>query len=190
MAILIFILLFSVYLIFFTIVSFFIMLEYLADGSASFPYPGEPCGVSVFLILIIISVVNFPIALKVNRFARSEKSVRALYIFIFYPIIFVSYMVATIDEVFQTAFILGFPLLLAGSILLPYAAIIMSNEASRVIKENIVVISCFNCRYTFEMHRRAPEQHCPLCGATNKNIFAPGIAPDELRGTFSQVNHK
>ena len=99
-------------------------------------------------------------------------------------------MVATIDELFQTAFILGFPLLFAGSILLPYAAIIMSSEASRVIKENIVVISCFNCRYTFEMHRREAEQRCPLCGAINKNIFAPGVAPSELRGTGSQVNHK
>jgi hypothetical protein len=78
-------------------------------------------------------------------------------------------MMATMEYGFQTSLIYGFPFYLLGVILFPYGAFIIHREARTVVYENMVLIYCQNCNYTFEMHRLDSERRCPFCGVLNQN---------------------
>jgi hypothetical protein len=99
---------------------------------------------------------------------------RVMYISIFYPLLIISFLLATIEDTFQTAFIFGFPVFVIGIFILPYSAHVMNKEARVVVKGNAVLIYCKNCYYPFEMFKTEKTQRCPLCGTSNDNYFLSG----------------
>lgn len=146
-------------------------IEYIEDQSVSFPFELPGCLVLFLIMLFLVYLTNIANGIMVTRISRSEKSLRALYIFIFYPVLLLSYLIASYEEIFQTALIFGFPLFLAGAVLMPYGALVIHTEAHMAVYRNLAINYCLNCRYPIQMHREDKERRCPMCGAMTGNIY-------------------
>ncbi len=85
------------------------------------------------------------------------------------PVILILFMLATISELFQSSFILGFPIFIIGAIFYPIGGLIIDKEARMMLNRNLLVISCHNCFYTLELNKQEKERLCPLCSAKNLN---------------------
>ncbi|MCK5561619.1 MAG: hypothetical protein KAJ51_13535 [Thermoplasmata archaeon] len=146
-------------------------MAYVGDQTVSFPFELPVCLVLFFIFLVFIFILNVSNAIIVTRISKSTKSLRALYIFIFYPILLLSYLIACYEEFFQTALIFGFPIFIAGMILLPYGALVINTEARITLFQNLVINYCQNCYYPIQMHRDDQERRCVMCGTMTKNIY-------------------
>lgn len=167
---LLFTLIIGLLLVIITLFSLIVLIEYYSEESASLPIQMALCLPLSFIMLIFITIYNILNAHMINMVSESSQSTRAFYILLFYPIILLSYMMATLEYGFQTSLIYGFPFYLIGVILLPYGAFVIHREAKMVVNKNMVLIYCQNCNYTFEMHRLDTERRCPFCGVLNQNI--------------------
>jgi len=154
----------SFFLILITFFSFLVFIEFTLEESVSFPLYLTLCLPLFFIMLLMMFTINIYNGYLVSKASDTLQSMRAFYIFIFYPILLISFMIATMEDGFQTSLIYGFPIFFLGVIFLPYSALIIHREALGMVNKNTVLIYCYNCRYTFEMHRLDLEKRCPLCG--------------------------
>ncbi len=176
------------------LVSFFIGMDYVMNGSVNsgFGIQEEFCCLSVAFILMIIVVggtgFNVFNAVSVSRRTKSKTSLRALYIFIFYPILAVSFVIPSIDDLFITSMIFGLPVFLLGMILLPFATFTLMREAFKISKKEYVVSSCTYCNFPFRRESETTEGMCPRCGAYNS--FTPGQADNVNRPQSQEAVHR
>ncbi len=162
---------FALFLGAFSIIAFIVFIQYIEDGSSSLPFFTFCCMPLLFVLTIFLVFLNSFNALLVYRTSRSNTSLRVFYFFVFYSLILLLFMLATISELFQSSFILGFPIFITGAIFYPIRGLIIDKEARRTLNKNLLVISCHNCFYTLEFNKQEKERICPLCGAKNMNPF-------------------
>jgi hypothetical protein len=148
-----------------------LMIDYLEDGSTSFPFELPLMAVGFMFFFLFLFFLNLSNAIIVARVTRSKNSLRALYFFIFYPILLLSFFAANYSTDFKAAFIFGFPIFVVGALLLIYNAVNINKEARLTFYQNMRVIHCTNCRYPVQMHQLDPERRCPVCGEEVKNVF-------------------
>jgi hypothetical protein len=160
-------------LLLFAFISFMQFTAYLEDGSVGAFFQITPCIIAFIIVFVITYIFNISSGLIVARASKSNKSLRAFYILLFYPIILLCFLFSSIAEGFQTVFIFGFPFFILGAILMVYAVHTVKGEAHVIMNKNLLIFYCFNCRYLFEMHRLEKERRCPWCGAININQFHP-----------------
>ncbi len=155
----------------FSIIAFIVFNQYIEDGISSPPYFTLGCMPLLFILTIFLAFLNSFNALLVYRGSKSNTSLRVFYFFIFYSLILILFMLATISELFQSSFILGFPIFIIGAIFYPIGGLILANEARMLLNRNLLIISCHNCFYTLELNKREKERLCPLCSTKNLNPF-------------------
>lgn len=158
----------SFFLMLITFLSFLVFMEYTFEESVLFPFYLSLCLPLFFTMLLLFITINIHNGYFVSKVSDTPQALRAFYIFIFYPILLVSFMIATIEYGFQTSLIYGFPIFFLGVILLPYSALVIHREALAIVNKNMLLVYCHNCRYTFEMHRLDIEKRCPICGSQNR----------------------
>jgi hypothetical protein len=155
----------------YSIGSFFIWIEFSREGSVSFPSIASIYLPFLTIGLIFTYVLNIINGIAVARVTESKRSLRACYFLILYPLVLLGFLLANIDEFLMTSLIFGFPFFIIGAIGLPYFAHVLKKEGIMQLTVNLVIIRCYNCFYTFELHRLEREKRCPLCGAMNRNLL-------------------
>ncbi|UCF08085.1 MAG: hypothetical protein JSW28_10680 [Thermoplasmata archaeon] len=164
----VFTILFSLMLGLFTLFSVIVLIEYVIDESVSFPIYMTLCIPAMLLFLVTIMALNVANGLSISKVSESLNCLRALYISLFFPIVLVSFIVACFKDGFHTSLIFGFPFFFLGMLILPWSAYVLADEAKVIARENLVFISCYHCRYPFQMNRLDFEGMCPVCGALNR----------------------
>jgi hypothetical protein len=94
---------------------------------------------------------------------------RAAYFCLLFPILLVSFLLATPQADFAPSITFAFPILLAGSLLYPMSAVTVRKWVKAAEAKHLLMLQCFRCSYAFEMHREEPWVRCPYCGQVNMN---------------------
>ena len=164
----------SFFLVFFSLASFFMTIDYLRNQSVSVSFTAEGCAAFFVLLGWVFVAPAMLVAYKTIRWIESRRALRCAYFLLVYPIILFSYMAATIADFFLPSLLFGFPLFIIGTVFYPYCAFVLNGEVRSALAESLVRIGCYQCSYVFEMHREAREQRCPMCGMPNINPYLPG----------------
>ena len=127
------------------------------------------CMVGMFLILILLCVKTIPVALRVTKESGSKESLRALYIYIFLPVVFIGIMVGNSANYFLNVMIFGWPLFMVSGVLMVIAANWMRTEV-RLLSFRV---RCGFCKEEFDMVRDELVGYCAYCGAPNWNPYKP-----------------
>lgn len=160
-----------------SLLSAFTLIEYIIDRRVSTPFYMDVCvPILMTLSLIIIMAVNVANGRMITKVSKSPKSLRAMYISFLFPVILLSFIFACFKDGFKTTLIFGFPFFLVGTIALPYSAYVLAKEAREMVRENTMILTCYNCNYNFQMNRLDLEGLCPVCGVQNR-IVPPTSPP-------------
>ena len=148
-----------------------ILIEYIDDGNISTPFYMAMCvPILMIMSLIIIMAVNVANGLMVTKVSKSLRSLRAMYISLLFPVILLGFIFVCFKDGFETTLIFGFPFFLVGTFALPYSAYVLAKEARELVRENTMILACYNCHYQFQMNRLDLEGACPVCGAPNSIV--------------------
>ena len=153
--------------------SFIFMVEYLKWGSISAGMGSTSLccllfGSIGFILLVGGSVLNITNAVSVSKKTKSRSSLRSFYIFVFYPIILISFIIPAWESLFLTSLIFALPFLLIGAVVLPFSAITLHREASKLCKKEYTTTACGYCHFPFRRDVKALDGICPRCGAFNE----------------------
>lgn len=143
-------------------------MDYVNYGEITINPGTDACTVLSAIFVIFFLVLAVPIA----RFLLSSEAAgvrRASYFAILFPILLVSFLLATPETSFAPTITFAWPLLLLGAFAYPYAAIVMKRGVRSAEMKHLLLLECFRCSYTFEMHREEPMVRCPYCGQVNMN---------------------
>jgi len=150
---------------FFSLVFF---LDYLEHGEIEMAVVGTPCIIIGVVSLVVFVAYNLPIA-RVLIITAPAQGRRAAYFQLLFPILLVSFLIATPQAGFAPSLTFVFPLLLLGAFAYPYTALQMKRWIKVAEIENLVVLMCFRCSYQLEMHKDERLHQCPYCGQVNLN---------------------
>ena len=157
-----------------SLVSFFIMLEYIREDSVSLGFGTLPCCLLIafisFCILILCSILNITTAVSVSKRSKSKPSLRSFWIFVLYPIALISFIIPSFEEGFFTSLIFGFPLFVSGVILIPFSSFTVLREALKLDKKVYRVEACRYCQFLFRRELRQEDGVCPRCGAYHQFV--------------------
>jgi hypothetical protein len=152
-----------------SLVSFFIMVEYIQDGGVSMGFGTAPCclmiGAISFCVIVVSSILNISTAVSVSKRSKSKVSLRSLYISILYPIVLIAFIIPHFEAAFYTSLIFGFPVFVLGVILLPFSSFSVMREALKMDVKQYTVEACHYCRFTYRREIRQMDAICPRCGA-------------------------
>ncbi len=171
---------------FMSLISF---VEYLADGEIRVNLAAAPCVVLSSVFIVVFMVLTVPVA----RFLLSSEVPgvrRASYFAVLFPILLVSFLLATPQASFAPSFTFSWALLLPGTVAYPYSAIVMKRGVRSAEMRHLLLLECFRCTYVFEMHKEEPMARCPYCGQVNMNpTMGEGKpAPPRETGTEERVS--
>lgn len=174
-------LLFSFFLATLSLISFIALAEYVSEGEIYVSYGTFICIPILLAVTVAACAINTTVARTVVTSSPDPKALRAAYLLVGYPIVMLSFLFATIGTGFAPSIAFGFPLFLAGTVLYPWASLIVRREFKNIISANILQVQCYNCRYVFEMNRVQDQVRCPYCGEPNLNPLGPdpGEPPEE-----------
>ncbi len=169
----------AILLLYFSFASFVLTADYMDDGEVEVGLIDEPCSVFFMLLVwVLIAPVMF-VAYRLVRWIETRRALQAAYFLLLYPVVLISYIIATFSEVFLPSMVFGFPLFIVGAIFYPYCAVLLDREYRAMRSENVVRLACHHCSYIFELHRKEEERRCPMCGAVNLNPYAVTRAEEE-----------
>ena len=150
------------------LMSLFSFIEYLAEGEIVVNLAAVPCIALSVVFIFVFMVLTVPVA----RFLLSSEATsvrRASYFAILFPVLLVSFLLATPQASFAPFLTFGWPLLLLGAVAYPYAAVVMRRGVLSAQMKHLLMVECFRCTYVFEMHKEEPVVRCPYCGQVNMN---------------------
>jgi len=160
-------------------------VEYVGDGEMAVNNAAVPCIVMGAIFLVVFLVITVPVA-RVLLSSPSVGARRASYFSVLFPVLLVSFLLSSPQASFAPTFAFAWPLMLLGAVAYPYSAFTMRRWLRAAEMENLLLLECFRCTYTFEMHRLEPCIRCPYCGQVNMNPTMgegkpapPGEAPRE-----------
>jgi len=156
-----------------SLLSFVLMVEYLRWGSISAGMGSTSLcclffGSIGFILLVGGSVLNITNAVSVSKKTKSKTSQRSFYIFMFYPIVLISFIIPAWESLFLTSLIFALPFLLIGAVVLPFSAITLHREALKLCKKEYTTTACRYCHFPFRRDVKALDGYCPRCGAFNE----------------------
>ncbi len=169
--------------------SFISFVEYMGEGEIYISFTEAPCVVMATIFLVVFLVITVPMA----RVLLSSEDVavrRASYFAVLFPILLVSFLLATPQATFAPSFTFGWPLMFLGTLAYPYSAIIIRRGVRSAEMRHLLLLECFRCTYVFEMHKEEPMARCPYCGQVNMNpTMGEGKpAPPRETGTEERVS--
>jgi hypothetical protein len=150
------------------IISLFSFIDYMDSGEIESGFIMAPCLAFTFIAFFALLAFNLPISRIILR-TGPESGRRAAYFQILFPILLVSFLIATPRASFAPSLIFGFPLLLVGALAYPYSAVVVHKWVKMAEMKNLQIVGCFRCTYVFEMHREEKWLRCPYCGQVNMN---------------------
>lgn len=174
--------------------------EYVTHGTVTaYRGPGA-CMVMSFAVLIMLAAYSVPTALAVARAAGSRASLRAAYVYLLLPLVFLGLLVGNSANWFLNALAFGWPLFLVIAVAVPVASYTVKREAATLYRP----VRCHTCHCAFYILFDAPSEVCPYCFFTNANPYLPdnrddprlalgGFAPGDPRqfggpGTLPQAD--
>jgi ribosomal protein S27E len=132
-------------------------------------FPAVLC-IPLFIALALLQIApNLGNARFILRSSEDEGSRRAAYFLILYPLVLLSFFLATWSTSFMPSMTFGFPLFVVGAFAYPHAALIIRKQNKATIQGNLLKVKCWKCTYVFEMHRMEEWVRCPYCGEPNLN---------------------
>ena len=130
-------------------------------------------GIAVeFVMLLLISAYAVPTAIQVAKRRRTPKSLRALYVFMLLPIVFIGVVVGMGSVTLLNVMLFGWPLFITVGCLVPWAAYTLQREVGFLHCN----VRCGACRMPFKMERSAKIRKCPYCLVENRNPYMPSDA--------------
>jgi hypothetical protein len=169
-----------------SVVSF---LQYLDEGEIVVDFMSFPCVAMGGIFVVLSLAFTIPVA-RVMTESEVPAARRAAYFCLLFPILLVSFLLATPQADFAPSITFAFPMLLAGSLMYPTSAMTMRRWVKAAEAKNLLMLQCFQCSYTFEMHREEPWVRCPYCGQVNMNptMDKEAEAPPGAEGTEDAVS--
>ena len=158
--------------------SLVLFMNFLDDGEIVAEIFVAPCIVLIMLSIGVLVAFNFSIV-RVLVNAEVPAGRRAAYFQLLFPLVLISFLIATPEASFAPSITFAFPLLLIGAVGYPYTALEMKKWVKAAEHENLVVLRCFRCSYQLEMHRDEKWLRCPYCGQVNMNPGKPGDGEDK-----------
>jgi len=160
-------------------ISLMLFMDFLSDGEMSAELAVAPCIVISAISLVLFIAFNISvIRVLINTAPPSGR--RAAYFQLLFPILLISFMVATPKASFAPSYTFAFPLLLLGAFAYPYSALQMRKAVLVAMHENLVVLKCFRCTYVLQMHVDELWLRCPYCGQINMNPGKPEGGKDGM----------
>jgi hypothetical protein len=167
----------AVFLGVYTVGSMFMFIDFLESGELSLGVFTGACILVFFVIGVACFSPNVVNALFVLRSSRSPRTLRAAYLLVGYPVVFFSFLLATMNTSFAPSLTFGWPLFLVGAVAYPWAALVLHGEVKDALLGNTIMVRCWHCTYLFRMHLEEERMRCLYCGQVNEN---PHLA--EVRG--------
>ncbi|MCK5415769.1 MAG: hypothetical protein KAJ35_10345 [Thermoplasmata archaeon] len=160
---------FAIFMIGLAVVSIFEHYEYVTSGGEEGIFLGGLCIAIEFAILLLISAYAVPAAMQVAKRRRTPKSLRALYVFMLLPIVFIGVVVGMGSVTLLNVMLFGWPLFITAGSLVPWAAYTLQREAGFLH----FLVRCGFCKIPFKMERTAKTRKCPYCLMENRNPYMP-----------------
>jgi hypothetical protein len=158
----------AMFMFFAGLASVFSFFQYLEEGEIEVAFLSFPCVAMGGLFVVLCLTATLPVA-RVMTESEVPAARRAAYFCLLFPILLVSFLLATPQADFAPSITFSFPLLLVGSVMYPMSAITMRRWVKAAEARHLLMLQCFRCTYTFEMHREEPWVRCPYCGQVNMN---------------------
>ncbi len=162
--------------------SLIMFMWFLDEGEFAMEATTTVCVIFFFILGFACFGPNVVNGLFMARSSSSPRVLRAAYFLIAYPVVFYSFMLATINAEFVPSVTFGWPLFLLGMVAYPWSALIVHNEVKDALLRTTIVVQCRRCHYLFRMHIEEEAMRCLYCGEVNAN---PHLA--ELRAHKARV---
>lgn len=168
------------------------MLDYRGGRSIEV-YTEQVACVSLSLVMVVIVCARGAlVARELYERARSDATLRAMYIYAIFPIIFVAVVLANASAYFASLLVFGLPLFLLGAVALFWAARVLEGEAMFHFWRTSQSLQCYSCGRPFFMDRSDEFVVCPWCGLVNashsiQGRTAPPPSAPAPRGPYAHV---
>ena len=173
----------SVFLGIFTVVSMILFIDFLDYGEISSEPFSSVCSLSFFVIGAACFAPNVSNALFILRSSRTDRTLRAAYLLIGYPVVFFSFLLATMKTYFAPSLTFGWPLFLLGAVAYPWAALVIHGEVKDALLRTTMMVRCRHCSYLFRMHMEEERMRCLYCGEVNENPHIDEVRDYQEQGT-------
>lgn len=147
----------------FSVASIVFYEDYTSDDYSGFPILLSICYVPALIILTVAAALVAFAAAGLIEFLDRPMRRRAGYFLVGFPIVLLSFIVASIDDVFVPAMIFGWPLFIMAAVLVP----ICTGIVKRGLDFRSWTVACWGCGQELTLRPSAPFVCCPRCGSFN-----------------------
>lgn len=173
-----------------SIISAIGLMGYSADRAIEI-YTEQVACISLSLVMVaIVCTRGALVAREVYEKTGSDASLRAMYVYALYPLIFLAVVIANAAAYFASMLVFGLPLFLLGVVAMFWAAIVLERETKDHFWKTTEALRCYSCGQHFFMDRTEEVATCPRCHLINRNPLlhdprAPLPAAPSPRGPYA-----
>lgn len=156
---------------------------YVEDRSVEV-YTEQVACVSLNLVMmVIVGARGALVAREVYEKARSDASLRVMYIYALFPLIFIAVVLSNATAYFASILVFGLPLFIIGMFVMFWAGHVLEREVKAYLRRTAQILWCYGCGQAFYMDREEEFTACPRCHLINRNPLlkdskpAPPTAP-------------
>ena len=160
-------------LLLFSLISF---VGYVSGEGVMLNFEVTYCGLPLFILMLVFSGVMVVLVAGLVKALEEPKHLRAAYFLMLYPVVLGSFMFASLTEGTVPSMLFGWPLFLAGIVLVPYCALSLRRGVGVLAEGGRAMIVCYNCGEVLALTMGTAQIGCPRCGALNLNPYL-GVPP-------------